>query len=325
MFVDIYCYRNYGHNEADEPAFTQPVMYAKIISTRRGHASTRRASSSRRHDRGRRWRPARGTRGAAREQSPGGEVRGRRAATGADKKQVHRIHRDLPAALHARRRCRPRSRGTTLAKIGAALTHVPEDFKFSRSSRRRFSSGRAHVGENGGPFDWADGEALAFGSLLLEGTPVRLTGQDSRRGTFSHRHSVFTTWTTRERYVPLNNLAGDQAQFCVYNSRSRRPPCSASTTATRSTIPQMLCIWEAQFGDFANGAQVIIDQFIAAAESKWQRPSGIVLLLPHGYEGQGPEHSSARLERFLQSARRTTCRSATSPPRRSISTCCAGR
>ena len=159
---------------------------------------------------------------------------------------------------------------------------------------------RAQIFKNGGPFDWAFAEALAFGSLLVEGTPVRLSGQDSRRGTFSQRHSVLYDAETRERYIPLLNISPDQARFCVYNSLLSEAGVLGFDYGYSLDFPEMLCLWEAQFGDFANGAQVIIDQFIVSAESKWQRPSGIVLLLPHGYEGQGPEHSSARLERFLQ-------------------------
>jgi 2-oxoglutarate dehydrogenase E1 component len=153
---------------------------------------------------------------------------------------------------------------------------------------------------NGGPFDWAFAESLAFGTLLVEKTPVRLSGQDSRRGTFSQRHSVLYDAETRDRYIPLLNISPDQARFCVYNSLLSEAAVLGFDYGYSLDFPEMLCLWEAQFGDFANGAQVIIDQFIASAESKWQRPSGIVLLLPHGYEGQGPEHSSARLERYLQ-------------------------
>jgi 2-oxoglutarate dehydrogenase E1 component len=142
---------------------------------------------------------------------------------------------------------------------------------------------------------------LAIGSLLLDGQPVRLSGQDSRRGTFSQRQSVLYDEKTRERYIPLNNLAKDQARFCVYNSPLSEAAVLGFDYGYALDYPEMLCLWEAQFGDFVNGAQVIIDQFLVCSESKWQRPNGIVLLLPHGYEGMGPEHSSARLERFLQS------------------------
>ena len=151
-----------------------------------------------------------------------------------------------------------------------------------------------------GALDWATAEMLAFGSLLWEETPVRLSGQDSRRGTFSQRHSVLVDTKTGERYIPLNHLRDGQAEFCVYDSLLSEAAVLGFDYGYSLDEPHMLIMWEAQFGDFANGAQVIIDQFIASAESKWGRASGLVMLLPHGYEGQGPEHSSARLERFLQ-------------------------
>ena len=148
---------------------------------------------------------------------------------------------------------------------------------------------------------WGFGEALAFGSLLVEGIPIRLSGQDCERGTFSHRHAVLADAETGEKYTPLKQLDGKQARFCVYNSLLSEAAVLGFDYGYSVDYPRMLSIWEAQFGDFANGAQVVIDQFIVSGESKWQSTCGIVLLLPHGYEGQGPEHSSARLERFLQS------------------------
>ncbi|RYD41637.1 MAG: 2-oxoglutarate dehydrogenase E1 component, partial [Verrucomicrobiaceae bacterium] len=165
---------------------------------------------------------------------------------------------------------------------------------------KRFIPRRVEALENGGPIDWAFAESLAFGSLLLEGTPVRLSGQDCRRGTFSHRHAVFYDFETRERYIPLEHVDPAQAKFCVHNSFLSEFAVLGFDYGYSLSYPTMLTLWEAQFGDFANGAQVIIDQFISSAESKWQTPSDLVMLLPHGYEGMGPEHSSARLERFLQ-------------------------
>jgi 2-oxoglutarate dehydrogenase E1 component len=159
---------------------------------------------------------------------------------------------------------------------------------------------RREIFEAGGPYDWGFAEALAFGSLLLEGTPIRLSGQDSRRGTFSHRHAVIYDAETGEPHIPLLHLAPEQARICVYNSLLSEAAVLGFDYGYSLDYPEMLCLWEAQFGDFANGAQTIIDQFIVSAESKWQRPSGLVMLLPHGYEGQGPEHSSGRVERFLQ-------------------------
>ena len=191
----------------------------------------------------------------------------------------------------------PRER---LAHVVRGLTTTPEGFRVLPKLKKTLLDRRAQIFAKGGPFDWAYAEALAMGSLLLEGTPVRMSGQDCRRGTFSQRHSYLYDQETRDRYCPLQHLAPDQARACIYNSLLSENAVLGFDYGYSLNYPEMLCMWEAQFGDFANGAQVIIDQFISSAESKWQRPSGIVLLLPHGYEGQGPEHSSARLERFLQ-------------------------
>jgi 2-oxoglutarate dehydrogenase E1 component len=177
---------------------------------------------------------------------------------------------------------------------------VPEGFNLLPKVKRITIDRQREVYRSGGPYDWGFAEALAFGSLLLEGVPVRLSGQDSRRGTFSHRHSFLYDAKTGQPYLPLLHLAPNQARICIYNSLLSEAAVLGFDYGYSLDYPSMLCLWEAQFGDFANGAQTIIDQFIVSAESKWQRPSGIVLLLPHGYEGQGPEHSSARLERFLQ-------------------------
>jgi 2-oxoglutarate dehydrogenase E1 component len=187
-----------------------------------------------------------------------------------------------------------------LQHIGKVLTSVPEGFNLNPTLEKRFLPRRVEALANAGPFDWAFAESLAFGSLLLEGSPVRLSGQDCRRGTFSQRHAVFYDYETRERHIPLQNLSPDQAKFCVYNSLLSEFAVLGFDYGYSLSYPSMLTLWEAQFGDFSNGAQVIIDQFISSAESKWQTPSDLVMLLPHGYEGMGPEHSSARLERFLQ-------------------------
>ena len=186
-----------------------------------------------------------------------------------------------------------------LKKVTDAVVSVPEGFQLNPKIRRQLDRKR-EVFDKGEGLDWGMGEQLAFGTLLLEGTPVRLSGQDSKRGTFSHRHAVYYDVETRERYVPLLDIEEGQAQFCVYNSSLSEAGILGFDFGYAQDYPEMLAIWEAQFGDFANGAQVIIDQFIASGESKWGQPSGIVMLLPHGYEGQGPEHSSARPERYLQ-------------------------
>src|SRR6266581_2918400 len=188
----------------------------------------------------------------------------------------------------------------TLETIVDGLTRTPEGLQIQPKIKRIVLDHQCKIFEDGGPYEWHYAEALAFGSLLLEGIPVRLSGQDSSRGTFSTRHSVLYDAKTGKPYVPLVHLAEKQARICIYNSPLSEAAVLGFDYGYSLDYPRMLCLWEAQFGDFANGAQTIIDQFIVSAESKWQRPSGIVLLLPHGYEGQGPEHSSARLERFLQ-------------------------
>jgi 2-oxoglutarate dehydrogenase E1 component len=184
--------------------------------------------------------------------------------------------------------------------VGRAISEPPQNFDLNRKIARLLGEKRKTI-DAAKDIDWATGEALAWGTLLAEGTPVRLSGQDSGRGTFSQRHSVLVDQSTDARYVPLNNVAPGQARFEVIDSPLNEAGVLGFEYGYSSAEPNALVMWEAQFGDFANGAQVIIDQFIIASEDKWKRLSGIVLLLPHGYEGQGPEHSSARLERYLQS------------------------
>src|SRR5437660_663877 len=188
----------------------------------------------------------------------------------------------------------------TLRTIVDGLTRVPEGFHILPKVKRMLIDRRRQIFQKGGPYDWGFAEALAFGSLLLENIPVRLSGQDSRRGTFGQRHAYWNDAKTGAPYNPLMYLAEKQARICVYNSLLSEAAVLGFDYGYSLDYPNMLCLWESQFGDFVNGAQTIIDQFIVSAESKWQRPSGLVMLLPHGYEGQGPEHSSGRLERFLQ-------------------------
>src|SRR5262249_15552107 len=187
----------------------------------------------------------------------------------------------------------------TLRAIADALTRVPDGFTVHPKLAKQFETRREGFRKRR-PVDWGFAEALAFGSLLLEGTPVRLSGEDSRRGTFSQRHAVLFDARTSESCVPLNSIREKQASLSVYDSILAETAVLGFEFGYSMDDPLTLVIWEAQFGDFANGAQPIIDQFIACSESKWQRASGLVMLLPHGYEGQGPEHSSARPERFLQ-------------------------
>jgi len=187
---------------------------------------------------------------------------------------------------------------SAVLSLGDKLSHVPADFNIHRGLRRVMDSKKKAFDSKSG-IDWASAEALAFGSLLLEGTHVRLSGQDVERGTFSHRHAVLHDQENESKYVPLQNLSDTQSAFAIYNSNLSEYGVLGFELGYSLQNPNSLVLWEAQFGDFANTAQVIIDQFIASGEQKWLRQSGLVLLLPHGYEGQGPEHSSARLERFL--------------------------
>src|SRR3989440_5783896 len=298
IVIDMYCYRRYGHNEGDEPAFTQPDLYAKIDK----HPSVAQLYK--------------------RELLEGGTLSEDDAASLETEFDLRlEMTRDEVNAIEKRKaseKARFRESSAVfqpeyssgseptaisekmLKTIVDGLTRVPEGFEVQPKIKRIILDHQRKVFQDGGPYEWHYAEALAFGSLLLEGIPVRLSGQDSSRGTFSTRHSVLYHAKTGEPYVPLLHLAEKQARICIYNSPLSEAAVLGFDYGYSLDYPKMRCLWEAQFGDFSNGAQTIIDQFIVSAESKWQRPSGIVLLLPHGYEGQGPEHSSARLERFLQ-------------------------
>ena len=299
IVVDLYCYRRHGHNEGDEPVFTQPDIYAAISK----HPSVGKIFRKRLVDSG--------ILSAAEANALDAEYQAKLETTLKEVRQAEsepaeeRVNRFRESTAVFQPKFSHAPVDTTVPKpvldrIVHTLTTVPDHFTVLPKVQRMLLDRRIHVHANGGPYDWAFAESLAFGSLLLEGVPVRLSGQDSRRGTFSQRHAVLHDAQTMERYTPLLHIADGQARFCVYNSLLSEAAVLGFDYGYSLNYPSMLCLWEAQFGDFANGAQVIIDQFIAAAESKWQRPSGIVLLLPHGYEGQGPEHSSARLERYLQ-------------------------
>lgn len=296
VVIDMYCYRRQGHNETDQAAFTQPHIYRKI--------SGRKTVGQLYLD----------------------ELVESAILTVGEGQEIHdEIWNGLDAGLEEMRKNEqegnlniytgstaetqppyshdPIGTGISLDRlqhIGRVLTTIPEGFQLHPTLAKRFVPRRGEALVKGGPFDWAFAEALAFGGLLTEGFPVRLSGQDCRRGTFSQRHAVLYDYESRERYVPLSNLSDDQEKFCVYNSLLSEAAVLGFDYGYTLGCPKMLILWEAQFGDFANGAQVLIDQFISSAESKWQTPSSLVMLLPHGYEGMGPEHSSARLERFLQ-------------------------
>ncbi|KQT42885.1 2-oxoglutarate dehydrogenase subunit E1 [Aureimonas sp. Leaf454] len=297
VVVDMFCYRRFGHNEGDEPGFTQPIMY-KVI---RQHPSTLEIYSKKL--------VAEGTVSQA-------EVDARKAEWRKHLEDEHEAGQAynpnkadwLDGAWSGLRRAEqedePRRGVTgvplkTLREIGGKLSKVPEGFNVHKTIQR-FLDNRSNAIETGSDIDWATGEALAFGTLVTEGYPVRLSGQDSERGTFSQRHSVLYDQEDETRYVPLANLAKGQAIYEVINSMLSEEAVLGYEYGYSLAEPNALTLWEAQFGDFVNGAQVVIDQFISSGEAKWLRMSGLVMLLPHGYEGQGPEHSSARLERFLQ-------------------------
>lgn len=298
VFIDLICYRKHGHNEGDEPTFTQPMMYAKI----KAHASTREIYGKKLAAGGiQSEADAQGvvdsimaklteaqTKTRAEKPLPyvsvfGGDWKGFKVPTEED------LFKPIATAVDAAK----------LREISKKLNTVPADFRL-HSKLGRFLEARLKAVTEGKGIDWGNAESLAYGSLVTEGHPVRLSGQDAERGTFTHRHSVFNDTENGKKLCLLNHLAPDQAPFMVHNSHLSETGVLGFEHGYSLAAPNTLVIWEAQFGDFANGAQVIIDQFIASSESKWQRMSGLTLLLPHGYEGQGPEHSSARLERFLQ-------------------------
>jgi 2-oxoglutarate dehydrogenase E1 component len=296
VVMDIVCYRRHGHNEGDEPIFTQPIMYREISA----HATLGTIYRQQLLDNG--------TLTEAEAAALDREFEVRYEAAFAEVKAAEQ-NKELTKYSHSNAVFQPPFSHapvpTAISKkdldvVCKALTTLPKGFKMLPRLKKFVLEKRQQFWKEAQGYDWAMGEALAFGSLLLEGTPVRLSGQDCRRGTFSHRHAVFYDEQTRARYAPLQHVSENQGRFNVYNSLLSEAAVLGFDYGYTLHFPELLCLWEAQFGDFCNGAQIIIDQFIAAGESKWQRPSGIVLLLPHGYEGQGPEHSSGRLERFLQ-------------------------
>ena len=293
--IDMFCYRRFGHNEGDEPAFTQPLMYNAIGA----HLSTRDLYAQRLVDEGIYDQEAAQQVVADRiayldaEFDAGtnylpnkadwleGSWSGMVAAHGEDRRGETAVELDK------------------LRQIGASMTTPPDGMTLN-SKLLRIIKARGDMIAKGSGIDWSTAEHLAFGSILMEGNPVRLSGQDSCRGTFSQRHAVFVDQVNEERYTPLNHLSEDQADFEVIDSPLSEASVMGFEYGFSQVEPNALVMWEAQFGDFANGAQVVVDQFISSGEAKWLRMNALVLLLPHGYEGQGPEHSSARLERYLQ-------------------------
>ena len=297
VVLDIVCYRRHGHNESDEPAFTQPLMYRAIdaLKTTRALYAEKLATDG--------------------------------AVSAADSQaMLDEFNATLEAAYQAAQGFKPNkadwleghwagmkqadqveewAESTTavaeamLKEVGTTLARRPENFEVNTKIARQLDAKRTMM-DTGTGIDWATGEALAFGSLLLEGHRVRLSGEDCQRGTFSHRHAVLIDQQNQNEYVPLNNIRAEQARIEIYNSLLSEAGVLGFEYGYSLADPRTLVLWEAQFGDFANGAQVIIDQFLASGETKWLRMSGLTLLLPHGHEGQGPEHSSARMERYLQ-------------------------
>ena len=295
--LDIVCYRRYGHNETDEPAFTQPIMYRAIkdrATTRTLYAARLAAEGAVPADEAKRMWDDEAARledaykaGQAYRPNKAEWLEGHWA--GLQQSNQSDEQQESETALTS----------DQLQHVGRALYTPPADFDLNPKIARQLDAKRAMF-ESGEGIDWATGEALGFGGLLLEGSRVRLSGEDCQRGTFSQRHAVLTDQANQNEYVPLNNIQADQAKIEIYNSLLSEQGVLGFEYGYTLADPKVLVLWEAQFGDFANGAQVIIDQFLASGETKWLRMSGLTLLLPHGYEGQGPEHSSARLERYLQ-------------------------
>ncbi|MEM0977551.1 MAG: 2-oxoglutarate dehydrogenase E1 component [Pseudomonadota bacterium] len=293
--IDIFCYRRFGHNEGDEPMFTQPLMYKKIKTQKTSLALyTERLVKD--------------------GLIPEGEIEDMKAAFQArlnEEFEAGRVYKPNEADWldgrwsHLEPKDPEYQRGKTAItkkrfnEIGKALTQLPSDFTPHKTIQRILDA-KAEMIKSGQGIDWATAEALAFGALLIEGYPVRLSGQDCTRGTFSHRHSGIRDQVTGDLYYPLNNITEEQKSYEVIDSMLSEYAVLGYEYGYSLAEPNALTLWEAQFGDFANGAQIMFDQFISSSESKWLRMSGLVCLLPHGMEGQGPEHSSARPERFLQ-------------------------
>ncbi|WP_339109024.1 2-oxoglutarate dehydrogenase E1 component [Thioclava sp. GXIMD4216] len=295
VVLDIFCYRRFGHNEGDEPMFTNPAMYTNI----KGHKTTLQLYTERLVKDG---------------LIPEGEIEDMKAAFQAHLNEEFESGKTFKPNKadwldgrwkNMEREGQVYDAGSTAIseetynEVGKALVSAPDDFNMHKTVARLLDN-KTQMFETGKGFDWATGEALAFGSLLSEGYPVRLAGQDSTRGTFSQRHSAFIDQKTEERYYPLNHIKAGQSRYEVIDSALSEYAVLGFEYGYSLAEPNALTLWEAQFGDFANGAQIMFDQFISSGERKWLRMSGLVMLLPHGFEGQGPEHSSARLERFLQ-------------------------
>ncbi|RYE57932.1 MAG: 2-oxoglutarate dehydrogenase E1 component [Sphingobacteriales bacterium] len=298
VFIDILCYRRFGHNEADEPKFTQPILYKSIEK----HANPRDIYIQQLIGEGKL------EAGLAKEMEK--EFRGILQERLNEAKEITSTYQDVKfggawsdmrLATHKDFESSPNTsvKKSTLLEVAKRISTLPSDKKFFKKIEKLFDE-RSKMATTTHVFDWAMGEQLAYGTLLAEGKRVRLSGQDVERGTFSHRHAVITLEDSEEEYIPLCNISEQQAPFDVYNSHLSEYGVLGFEYGYAMANPNALTIWEAQFGDFFNGAQIVVDQYIASAETKWQRENGLVMLLPHGYEGQGPEHSSARIERFME-------------------------
>ncbi|SFH35295.1 2-oxoglutarate dehydrogenase E1 component [Pedobacter insulae] len=298
VFIDILCYRRFGHNEADEPKFTQPLLYKAIEKhanprdiyieklTKTGELEAGLAKEMEKQFKGLlqdRLNEAKELTSTYSDVKFGGAWADMRLATAKDF--------DVSPDTSVKK--------TTLLEIAKRISTLPKDKTFFKKIQKLFDE-RNKMATTTHIFDWAMAEQLAYGTLLAEGKRVRLSGQDVKRGTFSHRHAVLTLEDSEEEYTPLANISDQQAQFDIYNSHLSEYGVLGFEYGYAMANPNALTIWEAQFGDFFNGAQIVVDQYLASAETKWQRENGLVLLLPHGYEGQGPEHSSARIERFME-------------------------
>ncbi len=295
VVIDMFCYRRFGHNEGDEPMFTQPVMYTQI----KNHKSTRELYTARLAQEGLVTVNGVDQQIADFEAFLDKAFDDGKALEGSKADWLEGEWSGLGLPEDDERRGKTGVSKTKLKELGERITTVPDDVNIHRTLKR-VVNGRAEAISSGKGVDWATAEHLAFATLLDEGFHVRLSGQDSGRGTFSQRHSHFIDQKTGERYTPLNNLGEGQSEYEVIDSLLSEEAVVGYEYGYSLANPNALVMWEAQFGDFSNGAQVFFDQFISSAERKWLRMSGLTMLLPHGYEGQGPEHSSARLERFLQ-------------------------
>ncbi|WP_395810914.1 2-oxoglutarate dehydrogenase E1 component [Daejeonella sp.] len=298
VFIDILCYRRYGHNEADEPKFTQPLLY-KAIET---HANPREIYNQKLLEQG--------TVDAnlAKEMEKDFRALLQERLNEAKEDQTYSaVHQIFGGSWKGLKLAKPgaiaipvntKVSSKTMLTLAKAISTLPTNKKFFKKIEKLFDERRKMSDSK--VFDWAMGELLAYGTLLQEGFRVRISGQDVERGTFSHRHAVLTLEDSEEEYIPLAQLNNDSAKFEIYNSHLSEYGVLGFEYGYALANPMALTIWEAQFGDFVNGAQIIIDQFITSAETKWQRSNGLVMLLPHGFEGQGPEHSSGRIERFME-------------------------